>query len=749
MIPREMQERNQWVAAGLDKLPINPNTGKVADVNKPQTWGSYAAAIACGKPHIGFVLHSSDPYTIIDLDDPFKRSNGSRILSSHKDYDEALIKAERHKRILQAAESYAETSQSGTGVHIIVKGEIPQGRRRDRVEIYSTARYMICTGRRLNTLPICERQEFLDILYTEMSRGFGEGGSFVPEIITDGDLVDMASRAINGDKFTALCNGEWQHEYPSQSEADYALLSILCYYSKNDEQVKRIFRRSKLGEREKAQKDVYLDRSIRGIRIAAPPPVHIDIPKPDLDQPEEPEETFDEPKKEEPAPVNYDPIAFPGGLVGDIAEFALVYGVRPTREVALAAAIALVAGIVGRSYNVSSTGLNQYILLTARTGSGKELAAQVIEALASAVRSQVPDIDRFLGPSAFASGQAIIRAIDENPCFVSVLGEFGTTLQQLSHPRANTAEIAYKKVLLDLYGKSGWRQTLRPTAYSDREKNTKLIQAPAVSILGETAPEEFFGNISESTVSSGLLPRFLHIAYEGARPERNLDPYCEPPEALVTALAELTAIAITTRQNNSCAPVLIDPAAREILDQFDRRADSQMRQSQGEAHLQCWNRAHLKALKLAALVAVGVNPHDPVVDLPTAQWAVELVDKETVALLARFGDGQMGGGGAKRFALVRSFIEDWLAFPARKRAGYGAGKLLQRGPIVPVNYLLIRARMKQEFKHDTKSVKSFLDDILAEMADADLIVRISREQAAGEFETKASLFTIGGAWKKV
>src|SRR5690606_21901645 len=143
----------------------------------------------------------------------------------------------------------------------------------------------------------------------------------------------------------------------------------------------------------------------------------------------------------------------------------------------ISAAIALVAGIIGRSYNISGTGLNQYIILLAKTGAGKEGAATGIENLVSAVRPIVPMVDRFIGPSAFASGQALIKVLDEQPCFVSILGEFGLTLQQLCDPRANSAQVMLRKVLLDLYNKSGWNKVLRSSVYSDTSKNTKLIRS--------------------------------------------------------------------------------------------------------------------------------------------------------------------------------------------------------------------------------------------------------------------------------
>ena len=132
-----------------------------------------------------------------------------------------------------------------------------------------------------------------------------------------------------------------------------------------------------------------------------------------------------------------EPFSYPPGLIGEIARYAYAAAIRPVHEIALAGAIATLAGIVGRQYNISSTGLNLYILLLARTGTGKESIASAIDRLFAEVHKTVPAAETFLGPSRFASGQALNKRFQKQPCFVSILGEFGDTMKRLSGPRAN------------------------------------------------------------------------------------------------------------------------------------------------------------------------------------------------------------------------------------------------------------------------------------------------------------------------
>jgi hypothetical protein len=414
------------------------------------------------------------------------------------------------------------------------------------------------------------------------------------------------------------------------------LLSIIAYYTQDNEQVRRLFRMTALGKRSKATQDnIYLNRCLEKIRAKQPAPVDLAALVANAQAVMEKRvDPLPEPKPSKTNPFTALPL--PPGLIGEMAQYFYKTAVRPVPEIALAAAIALASGVCGRSYNVSGTGLNQYLILLARTGSGKEGAAAGIDKLISAVRPQLPMVEQFLGPAAFASGQALIKVLNEKPCFVSVLGEFGLTLQQLSDARANSAEKMLRKVLLDLYAKSGWHSVLRSSVYSDIEKNTNLIQAPNVTILGESTPETFFDGLDASHISEGLIPRFSVIEYTGLRPPRNKHCHVTPDAELIQRFADLCAVSITTTNNNVCINVQFDDHSLRLLDEFDVRADAIMNESKVDVEAQVWNRAHLKALKLAASLAVGVNAHQPVVTNDLAQWAIAFVTRDCTLLAGRF-----------------------------------------------------------------------------------------------------------------
>ena len=144
-LPEELRQRHQWVVWKLEerdgkptKVPyIAGGSGKASSTDS-LTWRSFEEAVQAletGRYNgIGFVFSSGDPFAGVDLDDCRDPETGEL--------------EEWAAKIVEAFGSYAEVSQSGTGVHIIVKGKAPN-KKRGKVEAYSSERYFTMTGRML------------------------------------------------------------------------------------------------------------------------------------------------------------------------------------------------------------------------------------------------------------------------------------------------------------------------------------------------------------------------------------------------------------------------------------------------------------------------------------------------------------------------------------------------------------------------------------------------------------------------
>jgi hypothetical protein len=74
-----------------------------------------------------------------------------------------------------------------------------------------------------------------------------------PVGLPDDDLIQIASHARNGEKFTRLWRGDTDG-YPSHSEADAALMALLAFWTGRDEaRMEALFSQSGLGQRDKWQ----------------------------------------------------------------------------------------------------------------------------------------------------------------------------------------------------------------------------------------------------------------------------------------------------------------------------------------------------------------------------------------------------------------------------------------------------------------------------------------------------------------
>lgn len=743
--PAELRALPQWMVAGSGdpsskeyKRPINPKTGKWGSPTDPKTWGTFDEAMASPYPLKGFVFHDSDPYSVIDLD-TYKAKNST-------------VK-ELHTDILGHAKTYAELSQSGLGTHIIGLGRVAEGSNNEAnsLEIYSTGRFMICTGRPIGGManPITDIQELLNYLYPLMKNKGSHGavnwrdlGAGEESSLTDEEVIARASNAENGETFDRLCSGDTSMHGGDHSDADAALIQFLCFYTPDNNQVRRLFMLSGLADREKAHRPDYVPRTIAAMRARLENDAIPDVDASAILARATATRKANSPKIAPPAPkvTQITPKTFPPGLVGEIAQYVLNAATRPVPEVALATAIATVAGVVGRNYNISNTGLNQYILLLAKTGTGKESVQSSVDRLFVEVQKSVPASERFIGPAHFSSGPALVKQFQERPCFMSVLGEFGHRLKAMTHPRANGAEKTLMAAMLDIFAKSGWGQMLRSSVYSDKEKNTTNVHAPALTLLGETEPDGFFANLDESVIASGFLPRFMVIEYTGDRPRRNRSAWSAPPAELVTKVADLCSTVLNMEQNSTCTTVQVDPAALKLLDAFDEWVDDQMRGS-GDINRQLWNRAHLKSLRLSALIAVGVNPYQATVTPVEAQWAIDMVKKDVYSLLDRFISGDVGEGDSKLQNDLVAVLRKFLATSSNRFRAY------QMKGCIPMRHLQQATAARSAFKNHRMGATRALRDTLDSLVDSGMITQVPKKQTLDWFGTGSLVYALGEHWE--
>ena len=443
------------------------------------------------------------------------------------------------------------------------------------------------------------------------------------------------------------------------------------------------------------------------------------------------------------APLLQENIAIPPGLIGDVCRFIYDAAPHPNPDIAMAGAIAFVAGICGKSYNTyTNAGLNQYILLLASTGMGKEAAASGIAKLFNAIGKTVPAAGEFKGP-ALVSSAGLLKWLDKKPSVVSIIGEFGYKLKAISSPKANPNDEMLKATLLDLYGKSGAGSVVDPMAYSDRDKHTDVIQAPSLTLLGESVPGVVYEALNDSVVLSGLLPRFMLIEARGNRSPLQEAPAMSPNPMLTQALADLCATSLTLNRGHNVHTVPADPEARAKFREFGQWVTDQINGNTSEIYRELWNRAHLKALKLATLCAVGINPNDPVVTINETMWATNVIVGQVMPLLARFeaGDvGQLAGSQSKQEREIMRVIAEYCTKPWEACSKYHGTKAMHDELVITKAHIQQRLYATASFKDDKQGPKAAVERGLKSLCEADIIREVPRAQMVERFGKQAYAF---------
>ncbi len=739
-IPLELRQLPQWVSVDMSinpetghpwKKPVNPNTGYPADVMNPQTWGTFEHAASRNAP-IGFVFTSTDPYAIIDLDN-----------KPHKPATPAQLSL--HNQILTGIESYIERSISGSGYHVVIKGAIPHGVNYGNVELYSSGRYMIFTGDTVKALPIDDYNEAINNMFNQMIE-MREKTKRISELtqveshLEDGDVFSIASDAVNGDKFNQLCAGNWQqYGYPSQSEADLSLMSMFAFYSKDNEQCRRLFRMTQLGKREKHQQgDNHLNRHLQIIRAKEPQPVVMEAVDTKVaevmatiqTEAGKPVSLPPTPTLNVPAPPALD-VLHPPGLLAQMAEYMFQSAPYQVREYAVCASIAMLSGICARAFNISRTGLNQYLIVLGGPGTGKESMASGIGRLTKVINDGITnplpvDIGKF------ASVQGLQKALINQPCGLSILGEVGNEFKIMLSPKCDPNRLEIKNAYLNLYNKSGEGESYSPVTYSKSENNMVAVSSPNLSLLGESVQHRFYETISESSAQDGFLSRLMVIEYNGLRLDLNENTNIQPSDELVRWLSSIRDHSADLQARNTTCHIETEPHAKETLRQYAKQITKRINDASQHGQLgvaELLVRSHVKVLKLAGLGAVAINHYNPVVTQTLVEWAIAFVNKADAVMTTRFVNGEVGEvNDTQCEPIIRKAIQAYFKMSVKSRVDNRQPVSLAESNFISYSYLRQYCKQREPFKSHKLGFAKSIEMAIVDMVKAGVLVQIPPTQ---------------------
>jgi hypothetical protein len=453
--------------------------------------------------------------------------------------------------------------------------------------------------------------------------------------------------------------------------------------------------------------------------------------------------------------------SLPPGLLGSVAEFIYIDAYRPNQEVALAGAIAFVSGVCGRQYNISRTGLNQYIALLAETSRGKEGAARGIGTLVNAINrhvfknNRVLDVQKFIGPG-MASTPALKRHLAEiSKCFHIHIGELGKTLKKMTMQGANVNDIELMGTLMDVFMKSGKNDVLPGKGYSKKADNIPSVQSPCVTVLGDSTPNMFYEAMGLGDFNSGLIPRFTIIEHKGGIPKKN--EFSEPPsEDLVKQLINMIRTVNQLEHENKVIEISILPDAKAFADRFEEQYSRRIEQEQGPL-AELWSRSHLRLLRLVGAVAVGCVDwtHDqsnydevmPFVSLPMIEWAAGVIERSNRLVenrLAKGGIGEKADAIGQRHAIENCISRFFTAKYDHTWKTYGVTEEMHKAGRISWRYIYNLTKNAKCFERSNYdgAAKSILKSLIA--ADNIREIQVPSKSNNGAVSLHFDILTIQG-----
>ena len=317
-------------------------------------------------------------------------------------------------------------------------------------------------------------------------------------------------------------------------------------------------------------------------------------------------------------------VPIPPGYLGQLALSANEFFVVPNMTAAVMTSLSLVAGIVGRRYNVSSSGLNLYTTIMMPTGAGKDSIRKFCQRVLMDMTMLGANGLSFLGSQNFTGPKALLNELSIKPSMLCVMTEAGLLYKSDSGDR-----MGLTRVILQAYTSSGQKEFIEAEQYSKAEDSIQQVKAPALTILNEATPVTLLSELHKrESLNTGELPRMWIFMLDGKKPYNNPSPHQLnlPPEILQRVKALVTDCYTV---QNSLPPTVIEielhPETVAFTNWCTDRHNELNEIDQNRAIL--YSRAAHKVMKVAAICSV-FNGNVGFIDDDSWEWAKKLFEYE-------------------------------------------------------------------------------------------------------------------------
>jgi hypothetical protein len=302
------------------------------------------------------------------------------------------------------------------------------------------------------------------------------------------------------------------------------------------------------------------------------------------------------------------------GVVGRLTDWIEEASLYPNRRLALGAALVIVGTMMGqRVAGPTHSSTHLYVVGISGSSSGKQDLTNCVKEALSEIGAGVR-----IGPGDFRSSVGLINELREHSCFCSPMDEYGLVLQRITNKGAGGFEQDIVSVLQQLWGHN-WTWYHSPAAA--REKS-QAIFAPALSILGVSVPEQFYGAVKFKQIAGGLLNRHLIIRGDDhPRLRTRADGAWKLPTKLKE---ELRALYKPGKKSAAAAfePEIIMPWGSAGAERVWIELAAKLREEPDTLRSNLFSRVPEQMIRIANIEAFG--RYSPTVDQADMEWASAL-----------------------------------------------------------------------------------------------------------------------------
>jgi hypothetical protein len=144
------------------------------------------------------------------------------------------------------------------------------------------------------------------------------------------------------------------------------------------------------------------------------------------------------------------------------------------------------------------------------------------------------------------------------------------------------------------------------------------------------------------------------------------------------------------------------------------------------------------------LIAVGVNPFNPVVEVEHVLWAKNVVESDIEHLSAKFESGVIGKNSdeVKQISDMKRMIKLFVTSSYDKVKSNCKDERLHTAKIIPKSFLSSRLYSMASYKNDKQRAALAVERTLKYLLDADLIRQCPQKEMIEKFGTSAVAYVV-------